>query len=59
MNGISIQEVSKTSKVEIFGHVFNGLSEIKKAVESYCRIGWESWDTEPKSPVAGIYVVLI
>ena len=56
---ICIREVSKTSKVEIFGHVFNDLSEIKKAVETYCRVERDSWDTEPKSPVNGLHVICI
>lgn len=59
MAKIEIREVSKTSKVEILGHIFNGLNDIKMAVGSYCRIGWESWHTEPKSPVAGIHVVCV
>lgn len=59
MATINIREVSKTSKVEILGHVFNGLSDIKKAVETYCRIERDSWDIEPKSPVNGLHVVCI
>ena len=59
MAKIWIREVSKTSEVEILGHVFNGLTDIKRAVESYCRIGRESWGTEPKYPAAGIHVVCV
>lgn len=59
MKGISIREVSKTSKVEILGHVFNGLSDIKKAVETYCRVERYSWNTEPKSLVNGLHVICI
>lgn len=59
MARIWIREVSKTSEVEILGHVFNGLTDIKRAVESYCRIGKESWGTEPKYPTAGIHVVCV
>ena len=59
MATIHVREVSKTSKVEILGHVFNGLSDIKKAVETYCRVERYSWNTEPKSPVNGLHVVCI
>lgn len=59
MATIYIREISKTSKVEILGHVFNGLSDIKKAVETYCRIERDSWEIEPKSPVSGLHVVCI
>lgn len=59
MAKIWIREVSKTSEVEILGHVFNGLTDIKRAVESYCRIGRESWGTEPKYPAAWIHVVCV
>lgn len=59
MSNIWIREVSKTSKVEILGHVFNGLSDIKRAVEAYCRVDRQPWETEPKSPVEGIHVVCI
>ncbi len=59
MAKIWIREVSKTSKIEILGHVFNGLNEIKSAVESYCRVEREPWDTEPKSPVEDIHVVCV
>lgn len=59
MAKIGISEVSKTSKVEILGHVFNGLSEIKKAVGTYCRIERDSWNTVPKSPVNGPHVICI
>lgn len=34
-----ISEVPAISKVEILRHVFNGLADIKNAVETYCRIG--------------------
>ena len=59
MATIYIREISKTSKVEILGHVFNGLSDIKKAVETYCRIERNSWNIEPKFPVNGLHVVCI
>lgn len=59
MAKIWICEVSKASKVEILNHIFNGLDDIKKAVESYCRIGRDSWNTEPKSPIEGIHVVCV
>ena len=49
MKGFYIQEVGKTSKVEILGHVFNGVADIKKAVETYCRIGRDQWHTIPQS----------
>lgn len=54
-----IQEISKVSKVEILGHIFNGLDDIKNAVESYCRIGRDSWNTEPKSTVDVIHVICV
>ncbi len=56
---IRARVVSKTSKLEILGHVFNGLSNMKKAVKSYCRIGQDSWKTEPKSPIEGVHVICI
>ena len=59
MEKIWIREVSKTSKIEILGHVFNGLNDIKRAVESYCRVGHTPWDLEPKSPVEGVHVVCV
>lgn len=59
MAQIWIREVSKNSKIEILGHVFNGLSDIKRAVESYCRIERELWDSDPKSPVKGVHVICI
>lgn len=59
MAKIWIREVSKTSNFEILGHVFNGLNDIKRAVESYCRVGREPWDSEPKSPVKGVHVVCV
>lgn len=59
MPKICIREISKTSKVEILGHIFNGLADIKKAVESYCRIGRDSWNTEPKSQADGIHVICV
>lgn len=59
MGKIWIREVSKASEVEILGHIFNGLDDITKAVESYCRIGREPWDIEPKSPVDGIHVLCV
>lgn len=57
MAKIWIREVSKTSKVEILGHVFNGLSDIKRAVETDCRMRRRPWNTEPDEPVDGIHVV--
>ncbi len=59
MKRINIKEIGKNSKIEIFGHVFYGLSDIKRAVETYCRIERDSWDTEPKSPVDGIHVICV
>lgn len=59
MAKIEIREVSKTSKIEMLGHVFNGLNDIKQAVEVYCRVGSELWDTEPKSIVDGIHVICV
>ncbi len=59
MAQIWIREVAKTSKIEILGHVFNGLADIKMAVEAYCRIECEPWESEPKSPVEGIHVVCV
>lgn len=59
MAKILIREVSKTSEIEILGHVFNGLNDIKSAVESYCRVGRKPWGSEPKSPVEGVHVVCI
>ncbi|MDE5886236.1 MAG: hypothetical protein K2H46_01480 [Muribaculaceae bacterium] len=59
MGKILIQEISIISKVEILGHQFNGLLDIKKAVEKYCRIKRDSWDVEPKSPVEGIHVICV
>lgn len=59
MAKILIREVSKSSKVEILNHIFNGLDDIKKAVESYCRIGRDSWNTDPKSTVEGVHVVCV
>lgn len=59
MSKIWIREVSKTSKVEILGRVFSGLNDIKQAVEAYCRIGSEPWDTEPKSSHDGIHVICV
>lgn len=57
MAKICIREVSKNTKVEILGHVFNGLNDIRRAVETYCRIEREPWDTEPKKAVEGIHVI--
>ena len=59
MKKIYIKEVGKNSKIEILGHVFNGLADIKRAVETYCRIERESWCTEPKSPINGIHVICV
>ena len=59
MKRIYIQEVGKNSKVEILGHFFNGLVDIKKAVETYCRIDRDSWNTVPQSPVNGIHVICV
>lgn len=59
MANVCIHEVSTTSKIKILGHIFNGLSEIKKAVEIFCRIGGKAWDTEPQSPISGIHVTCI
>lgn len=59
MRKVWIREVDKTSNVEILGHVFNGLNDIKRAVEAYCRVDGEPWETEPKSPISGIHVVCI
>lgn len=59
MSKIWIREVGKASKLEILGHEFNGLTDIKKAVESYCRVGGDPWDTESKSKIEGIHVVCI
>lgn len=56
---ILIREVPKASKVEILNHILNGLDDIKKAVESYCRIGRDSWNTDPKSPIEGIHVACV
>ncbi len=54
-----ISEVPATSKVEILRHVFNGLADIKNAVETYCRIGDTPWGTEPKAPVTGLHLICI
>ena len=59
MKKIYIKEVGKNSKIEILGHVFNGLADIKRAVETYCRIDRDSWNTEPKSPADGIHVICV
>ena len=59
MAKILIREVPKASKVEILNHILNGLDDIKKAVESYCRIGRDSWNTDPKSPIEGIHVACV
>lgn len=60
MEQICIREVSKDSKIEICGHVFNGLAEIRNAVEAYSRIGKDdSWTTEPKKPVEGVHVICV
>lgn len=59
MSKILIREVGKSSKIEILGHEFKGLNEIKRAVESFCRIGSQPWDTEPKSKIGGIHVICI
>lgn len=59
MAKILFREVPKASKVKILNHILNGLDDIKKAVESYCRIGRDSWNTDPKSPIEGIHVVCV
>lgn len=59
MSKIWIHEVSKTSKVVILGQVFNGLNDIKQAVEAYCRVGSKPWDTEPKTPYEGIHLLCV
>lgn len=59
MEKIRIQEVLKTSPVEILGHVFNGLSEIEQAVEAYCRIEGEPWKVVPETVIDGIHVICI
>lgn len=59
MTKIWIREVSKTSKVEILGHVFNGLPDMKKAVEAFCRKDSQPWEIEPKSSVEGVHVVCV
>lgn len=59
MAKIWIRVASKTSKIDILGYVFNGLNDIKRAVESYCRIGREPWESEPRSLVEGIHVVCV
>lgn len=58
MANIIIREFSKTAKIEILGHTFNGLAEIKQAVEFYSRLGRNNrWKTEPKKPVDGLHVI--
>lgn len=59
MTKIKLRELSTFSKIEIFGHEFNGLDDIKKVVETYCRIGSDPWNTEPKTPVENIHVTCI
>jgi len=59
MGKVWIREVSKNSEIEILGHVFNGLSEIKEAVEVFCRMGWHHWNTDPTSKVEGIHVICV
>lgn len=59
METIWMREVSTTSKVEILGHVFDGLADIKRSVEIYCRFGCHSWNKDPKSTIEGIHVVCV
>lgn len=61
MTKITIQEISKDSTIEILGHKFHGLEEIKKAVEKYCRVNRhrDAWEVEPKVPVEGLHVTCV
>lgn len=59
MAKICVREVPKISKVEILGHIFNGLADIKKAVEAYCRIGRQPWSTGTKSPIGGLHIICV
>ncbi|MGM9869374.1 MAG: hypothetical protein ACI30R_07095 [Sodaliphilus sp.] len=59
MSKIILQEISKTSEIEILGHKFDGLNAINQAVESFCRFGRNSWNITPKCPVEGIYVACV
>lgn len=53
-----IREYPKNERIEILGHTFNGLSEIKQAVEFYSRVGGTfGMATTPKKPVNGVHVV--
>lgn len=59
MAKIWTREVNKASDVEILGHVFHGLTDIKTAVEAYCRVGSQPWETETRLSVEGIHVVCV
>lgn len=60
MARIIIREFPKTAKIEILGHTFNGLSEIKQAVEFYSRTGRNNrWKTDPRKPVDGVHVIQV
>ena len=61
----SIREIPVSSRIRILDHVFNGLQEIRNAVEAYSRIdsglsaNSRLWRTEPKKPVPDIHIVMI
>lgn len=59
---INIRRIPIGTDVEILGHTFHGIEEIKHAVEAYCRIEKDyrgirdKWTTSPRQPVAGLHV---
>lgn len=59
MADIYIRAMSINESEEILGQVFNGLNDIKRAVESLCRVERDPWFVEPKSPADGVHVVCV
>lgn len=62
--GIIISTVPTDTIIEILGHTFNGLSEIRMAVEAELRIaethfGNTVWHPTPQKPVEGLHVVCL
>ncbi len=61
--GILISEVPVNKRIEILGRMFNGLREIRNAVEVRARVensifgGRSIWRTGPRKEIPGIHVL--
>lgn len=62
MKKMLIREIPVNARVEILGHTFSGLIEIKQAVATYARVmnstfGRHVFTVEPRKPVPGLHVL--